>query len=496
MAQLTNLEKVRHRRIWRKRIRSLLLLILFAAVVFVASMVVYHKGEMDLKTAVGDITAELSTGGGYPVLLPGGKLLQMTSMDNALVVMADGNLYTYSNTGRRILDLQHGMMNPTVTTAGSRILAYDRGANKVMILSRSGVVRQIAVDFPLYDGDIAKNGNFALATGCDTHLAMVTVYNGEGDRLYRYKFADHPVLCVSLADGREAMAVGLVDVRSGEYLSSIARYQFSETEPLANVELPGELVLALDFKDGNGVRAITDSRAVALDGNLKEQADYRYGDQRLLRFRIGGDGKILLHLQDVTGVRQGQVVLLDERMRQLCSIPLEGDLIDMKLDGGGVYLMRAGQIEAFDFTGQSVAKLPVSGLGLFQPMNGALYYTTASELCAIDVKDIADAYAMLPPESAASRENQWENLKDAILGGSSGSKEQAEESGPSDVRESASGVPPGSREEEDAAVAAGTEEPAAEKGEDAPLPAPSESLEELPAESTVPDAGASSGTVE
>lgn len=440
MAQLTDLEKIRRIRVRRKRLRSLLLLILFVAVVFAVSMVVYHKGEMDIKTAVNDLTAEISTGTGYPVQVPGGKLLRMLPMDNTLVIVADSNLYTYNNTGRRLLDVQHGMVNPTVTMAGGRMLAYDRGATKVMLFSRSDQLKQITADFPIYDGDLAQNGNFALASSSDKHLSRVIVYNGEGNQLYRYFFGDRLATCVSLADARDAMVIGLVDVRGGEFLSTINRYQFSLTKPSASLELPGELLLALNYEDGGVVRAITDQRAVTFNSDLKETASFPFGDLQLLRFQYDAKGRLLLHLREVTGERRSRIQLLDERLNGLCAFEAQGELSEMKLDSDLICLSTKSEIFLYDLTGRETARFSVGNLGLVQPMNGMIYYTTASELCAKETTEIKETHApnALPAdgESQPEEKDRWAIVREALLGESGSS-----ESGSPDSGDSESGAP-------------------------------------------------------
>lgn len=466
MAQLTDLEKVRRRRAWNKRIRSLFLLALFAAVVFALSLLVYHKGEMDIKSALGDITAEMTTGSGYPASLPGGKLLEAIPLDNTLAILADSNLYTYNATGRRLLDVQHGMINPTVSVAGGRILAYDRGANKVLLFSRSSQLLQMTSEFVLYDGDVAKSGNFALASGSDKFLSQVVVYNGEGNWIYQCNFSDRPVTCVSLADNKEMMAVGLVDARAGEFLSSIVRYRFSSKDPAAQLELPGELLLQLDYREGNNVRVLTDQRAVLFNGDLRELGSFPYGDLQLMRFRYGSDGKLLLYLRDATGERKGRVVVLDERMQQLCVIQVNEELSDMKLDADRIYLSRKGEVALYDLAGKELARLPMSGLGVFQPMDGVLYYTTASELCALPVREIESQHSarvssgagddaskapgdavssssapgsLKTPvsgsseeeeahEEASSEPDRWEIMKEALLGNASSGESSREDS--------------------------------------------------------------------
>ena len=423
MAQLIDLQKVR-RRMWRKRLHNLLFLAGFAAVVFGISFLVYHNGNMDLRTAVNTITAEFASGSGYPVVLPGGRLLGMSSMDNGLIVAADSNLYTYNSTGRRMLDMQHGMINPTISAAGGRFLAYDRGGTRAMLFSRTSQIRQVSTDFAIYDGDMARNGNFALASRSDRHLSQVIVYNGDGNIIYRYLFSDRPAICVSLADSRDAMAVGLLDAMGGDFLSVISRFQFTMKEPTASAELPGELILHLNYQDGNNIRAITDKRVILFNSDLKETASFSYGEQQLMRFQYGADGKLALYLRDATGERKGRAVILNDHLESLCSIPQDSDPNGLAIENGILYLSQNGEVSLYNFTGKQTGYYAVNGLGIIQPVGDTLYYTTGSELCTITAKEIMDR---------ASQRGSSQNSSRAS-GASSQRKASSEESGSASSR--------------------------------------------------------------
>lgn len=392
MAQLIDLQKVR-RRIWRRRLHNLLFLAGFAAVVFGISFLVYHNGNMDWRTAVNTVTAEFASGSGYPVVLPGGRLLGMAPMDNGLVIAADSNLYTYNNTGRRMLDMQHGMINPTISVAGGRFLAYDRGGTKAMLFSRSSQLRQVSTDFAIYDGDMARNGNFALASRSDRHLSQVIVYNGDGNIIYRYLFSDRPAICVSLADSKDAMAVGLLDAKGGDFLSVVSRFQFTMKEPTASAELPGELVLHLNYQDGNNIRVITDQRVILFNSDMKEIASFSYEEQQAMRFQYGADGKLALYLRDATGERKGRAVILNDHLEALCSIPQGSDPSGLAIENGILYLSQGGEVSLYNFTGKQTGYYAINGLGLIQPVGDTLYYTTGSELCTITSKEIMDRTA-------------------------------------------------------------------------------------------------------
>lgn len=184
MAQLTDLNKVRKKRARRKLLRNLALLALFAAGVYGISSVVYQMGDMDIRTAMSNIKAEVTTGDGFPVTLSSGRPTTLHAAQNTLVLLTDTNICTYNHTGRKLLDVQHGMANLAVSIAGERIMAYDRGSRDITFYSRASQVGQNTMDFPIYDADISRNGNYAVATESDRHLARVSVYNDANANIF------------------------------------------------------------------------------------------------------------------------------------------------------------------------------------------------------------------------------------------------------------------------------------------------------------------------
>lgn len=454
MAQLTDLDKIRKTRLWNKRIKNFFFFLLFSGVIFAISLFVYHKGNLDLRTAVGNITAELTAGSGFPVSTPSGKLSSMGIVDSSLLVTTDSNLYTYNSTGRKLLDLQHGMITPTISIGGSRFLLYDRGGKKVMVFSRNSELYTSQSDFAVYDGDIARNGNFALVSGSDRFLSQVNVYNGDGKMFYQCFFGNRPAVAVGLDDARDGMAVGLLDVNNGDYLSTILRYQFDQKDASAEIQLPGELLLDLVCEDNGSVRVLTQSRAVLLDSQLREDASYPFNGKTMQHFRYTSEGKLLISLRESTGLKRNEIVLLDEQLKLLCALPSAEDLPqDLQVDSSHIYVRRDDALLIYDFTGKELARVQISGMNRFYPFNGLLYYSTSNELCTIPIKELIQANSTLTPNTAAgssgassgaassqtgsdassappsSSSTGWDTLREAILGTSS---ESAASSGASD----------------------------------------------------------------
>lgn len=140
MAKLTNLEKVRRQRARKRLIRNLFVLGIFGLIVYLCITLIHQIGEMDLKTAYSDIKAEIGSGNGFPVTMPGGEVRQLQRAGDSLMLLTDTNIYSYNATGKQMLNAQHGMADQTMSVARERTLLYDRSGSRITLYSKSSQV--------------------------------------------------------------------------------------------------------------------------------------------------------------------------------------------------------------------------------------------------------------------------------------------------------------------------------------------------------------------
>lgn len=389
MAQLTDLEKVRRRRARRRMVRSLFILALFAAVVFLCVTVIRQAGDLDLKTAYSDLKAGMASGDGYPVSLPGGQVTELESAGDALVMLTDTNLYTYNSSGGQMLGVQHGMAGQTLKTARDRILLYDPSAEKLAVYSKSALLSSVTTDSQIHTADLATNGNFAVVTGANDALARVIVYNRGAEEIFRFS-GNTPIISISLADNRDTMAVGFVDAADGKYLSSIRKFQFSYQEgDTGRVDLPGELLLMVDYRSASAIRALTDQRVILFDGDLRETASFAFGETALDRYADSPDGRLVLVLGNYDKEKRLSVVTLDRDFNEVGRFTVDYNISGVKADSDYIYLMAKDRLHILGFDGAMAASVQINSLSQIQPVGGKLYYTTDTALSVIDVGEIA-----------------------------------------------------------------------------------------------------------
>ena len=445
MAKLTNIEQLRRKRARQRLTRNLVVMTILGAIVLGAAVVVNQLGRTELKTAVSDIRAEITSGSGFPVPLPGGRYVRMAAVGGTLVYQTDTNLYSFNETGRQMLTLQHGMENPVLSVGRDRILAYDRGGTRINIYSRSALINTMECKFPIYDVDLGEKGSFAVASGSDSFLAMVAVYDASLKNIFNWYSAERPVISVSIADNKDSMVVGCVDVKGGAYRSDIQRFQFNMDKEMARTELEqGELLLSLDYHGSAGIRAATDSRVVLYGSDLKEQKEYRLENQRLLRFSFLSDGRTLLLLQGLTGSKENTLVVLGQDLKEEATLAVPQGLLSIDCDGEYLYLTDRDKISIYRMDGTEALVVIAGGLHGSQLIGDKLYYATATGLELLPVRETiaakghkdtkpAGSSAAASQSSASKPPEQDEDSSQASSSASESADEEAAQNTSSDA---------------------------------------------------------------
>ena len=80
------------------------------------------------------------------------------------------------------------------------------------------------------------------------------------------------------------MAVASVTTVNGQIASTVRLFKFNSEQPVAEIPLTGELVVALRTGDGGLFYAVTDQGITAITSGGKVEASYSFGGDPLAAF--------------------------------------------------------------------------------------------------------------------------------------------------------------------------------------------------------------------
>ena len=393
MATLTDLEKVRKSRARRRTIRNLLALAVVGILVYGAVILVEKASELDLQSAYGDLKAELATGAGYPVDLPGGKMSRLANVEDSIVLLSDTNIYTYNSTGKQLMNEQHGMGKPVLVTGKKKMILYDRGGKKFALYSRTGLVNTIDMENMIYAGDLAENGNYAVATGASEYAAQIIAFNKNDEEIFRFS-SKEPIIDFTLSDNRNSMAVATVDVQDGQFKSTLSQYQFNVEQKLNSFDLMDELILSVEALENNMIRIITDKRAILMDDNLKELSDVSYNNKPLDRIAGELGSRLVFVLGSYDQQKELSCEVYDQWLNLLGEFPIDHSITDLEVDEQYIYLLSKDQIEICSYDGQPAAQIKMNNVYHIQPIGETLYY------CTNDIIDTLNITKLCTPASS------------------------------------------------------------------------------------------------
>ena len=376
------------KRFWQRAIA----LILAGAAVWGLLFLRKDIARLDLGMRLSDLLASYATGNGYPAELPAGKVISTAPIGKDLVLLTDTMLMLYNSQGKCTGSYEHGYSNPIILTSGDRVLAFDRGGKRFQVDSRSKSLFSKTLNYTISTADISASGHVAVVSGAKYFQNSITVYDAEYDEIYIRDTADL-VSSVCLETRGGGMAVASIGAVKGRLDSTITFFDFTLEEPVASLDLPGELVLSMAFvgRDSSMLQVITDHRALLVDRSGRVTQSYDFGDLFVNRFINNKQGGIFLLLDQLGDGNRLQLISLDEDFAQLGSLNLNGRVQDMRMGDDFLCLFSSRSITCYSTDLKTQNDAALKGCYYIQPAGQNLYGIT-SETIELQKIDLSSAW--------------------------------------------------------------------------------------------------------
>lgn len=257
----------------------------------------------------------------FPYPVDSASVVRMTAVGSGIAVLRTDRLDILTKTGATLQSVKHTYTMPAIDVCAGRILLYDRGGTRYMILSKTGVLRaeSEASGGSILTAALADDGRYAVATsaagvknntagrslasallaGEDTagktagsgSKSVLTVYNTKGEKFFQYKCVAEYVTDVAFT--QNGAAVTLAGVENAETHSRLLVLHFKKTEPLQDLAFENTTFFHVNAF-GSAVTACSRDLLTRLDG--KTHADTRFDSDTLQYYCADASGKATLVL--------------------------------------------------------------------------------------------------------------------------------------------------------------------------------------------------------
>ena len=153
---------------------------------------------------------------------------QFCEFQNYILEYSNDGISCVTHEREFVWNQSYEMTRPRVTICGDYLAVYDNGGNEVLIMTESGLQKQIKTTVPIETVCVAEQGTIAVLMREGTE-AQVKLFDKKGTELANGKFygskGSFPI-DIALSKDATKLAVNMIDISQGEVSTTISFYNF------------------------------------------------------------------------------------------------------------------------------------------------------------------------------------------------------------------------------------------------------------------------------
>ncbi|MBQ8868109.1 MAG: hypothetical protein IJ027_00110 [Oscillospiraceae bacterium] len=318
---------------------------------------------------------------GFPVSLPSGEMVSLLGVGDNVALTTQTNTYFYSARGKELRNVQHSCKGVQSKAAGDNLLIYSVGGNRVLVETKTKTAATVEPHNKIVTGAISKNGRFAIATESDVYTSEMTVYDKNGNAVFKWTPSGSVISGLALSEDGKRVAAATVYTEGGVLMTGVHLFETGKSEALFSYKLKDEIAISLVVYK-NSVRVITDSSVTDIDesGELKGTLSF---DEKKLISAVECDGVSALVFEDVNDPSKSMLEIVNDKTAIKAQAAVSKALKSADSDGKDIYLMADDEVMKYSSTTAvkiGSSKIEHGGERLAACEAGAFVITSASEL--------------------------------------------------------------------------------------------------------------------
>lgn len=336
----------------KKNAKSLIRLLIIIVIAAVISVIYINRDDLSLSNITNWINESLMQGNAdeFPVNISGGHVEAMDSMKNNIAVISDTSLMVIKENGKFAVNRQHNLSNPSMICSQKTVMTYEIGSNAICINDRHANQFELEAEDKILAADMNEDGYYAYATrSSDGFMSEFHVYNDDNQNIFRSRQTKYLITDLSISDDSKTIAVLMIGVESGEYVSVIKLFDLKSDTPI-EINMKDILVLGINNTE-DGILALSQDSVYKLD-NFGEQIDRFDFDDQLSEFNFADNSEILLIFERTQINGDNTVIILDENCQILIEIAVKEEITALDRYDDQVYILTPNTLYCYDKNGE------------------------------------------------------------------------------------------------------------------------------------------------
>lgn len=332
-----------------------LCVLLLIAIMVIAAVVSSVSG-----VSVADIGKDDNNGALVYDVLPD-SITGIESYSSGLVMLTDTALVYLDSNGKNLSSNSHQYSQPVMVKGGSTVLLYDKGGTSFRIEKNSKIYNTYTTTNSITVATVDKKGNYAYVLnedgGFQSHLY---VYSYNGKKLFEWGSSRDYCISTALSDNGKNIAVSMLGVRNGEYVSKVILFNFKDSEALYTAEFADCTVFRLEFLSGKNVAAFTDNGIYVIDSKGEVQKRAEYASTEIMHSAVTDKGLSAIALASHGNTKDSLLNVLDKRMNSSFLLEYNSEIMNVRTSDKFTAVLLGDRIETYNSKGEKTGCIVIN----------------------------------------------------------------------------------------------------------------------------------------
>ena len=242
--------------------------IFFIVVIAVSTLVAFYLTDSELRTRINGfiLSNDVVENTSSIVEINTDSNPYVYSFDKYITVLSKNVLTLYTQEATEYMKLDVSITKPYAETNDKYLVLAEKGGNKVYLITNEGIKWEKNVEGEIYRVSVNQNGYVSVILKNTTYKSIVSVYNLEGDELFKSFLAKSYAICSEISTNNKFLVIGQIDY-SGTIVKSIVKMISIETAQNNSQESivytyeseSGKILTNIEFNDKNEAICMFDS---------------------------------------------------------------------------------------------------------------------------------------------------------------------------------------------------------------------------------------------
>lgn len=274
-------------------------------------------------------------------------------LNGGIVIVSASAYQVFDNTGEIVGRGTKAFSNPAADSGSGGAVLWSQGGKDVLVVSLNGATKAIDSENSVISASINDSGFVAVAAEQSGYKGIVTVYDPQGEVVYKWFSGSGYLIDASVNNSNTGMAALTISDSGSRFVA----YSFGSEEEQGAYTDSENVYFDMGYIAENRICAVSDSKAVFVSGKCEYNTEYSFEGWYLRDYSLEGNGYAVFVLGKYRNGGEIKIVTVDTNGAVKGSVEASEDVNSINVRGRYIAVSYADSVALYDSSMEELGRV-------------------------------------------------------------------------------------------------------------------------------------------